>query len=283
MEFYLELDGRKQGPFDTIAMIRKIRGGRLKRMDVVWLGWDGDRVSAVDIADFQLIFDEYDEEVFSQEMKPVAQRVYGVKDLIMGGVEFVMQNPIVLVFTGIFFVLGLGGAALFSSIPMAGLLFSSVWFYGVFSVFQVSMLRKNRMQLVTPEFLSVVLIRFGVQLGIASAIMGLIIFGLPGFLAHVTAQPLVMLLMLLPGSVVWMFFFFAPLLIMDRGMKAIPALGYSFNMVRRMGSQNMITIYTTLILNYIVAPSGILLVISLPVTLIAMCELYDSFFNQYEA
>ncbi len=282
MDYYVEVDGRKQGPFDTMALIRKIRGGRLKRMDVIWLGWDGERVSAIDINGFLEIFDEYDEEAFKQEMKPTAQRVYGVKELLVGGVDFLTQNLIVLVFTGVFFVLGLGGGALLSAIPLVGGLFAGFWLYGVFSLYQVSMLRKSRMQLVTPEFLIAVVKRFGLQLMGASVVIGGLLFGLPALLATFTGQPALLFLMLLPGSVMWMFFCFAPLLIVDRGMKGIPALGYSFNMVRQMGP-NMLTIYTILLVNYIAAPTGILLVLSLPVTMVAMCELYDSFFNQFEA
>lgn len=80
-----------------------------------------------------------------------------------------------------------------------------------------------------------------------------------------------------------MVFYFAPLLVVDRGLKGFSALGYSVNMMRRVGGQNLITFYTLLIINYIVAPTGLLLVISLPLTMLAISDMYDNFFNQFEA
>lgn len=283
MEYFLEINGRKTGPFDAVAMMRKIRGGRVKRTDVVWLGWSGDRVSAFDVPDFHEFFDEYDDLRLQQEMKAVVPMLPTIKDMLVSALDLVMQNLVILVFTGVFLAVAFGGAALLSVIPVLGSALSGVWFFIVLALYQIVLLRKNRMQLVTPDFIVTVFKRFGVHIAIAASIIGVLVLGLPALLAQLADMPLLMMLVLLPGSLVWMVFYFAPLLVVDRGLKGFSALGYSVNMMRRVGGQNLITFYTLLIINYIVAPTGLLLVISLPLTMLAISDMYDNFFNQFEA
>lgn len=284
MHYFIEENGRKQGPFDMIAMLRRVRSGRLKRMDVIWLDWAGERVSAYQVPEFEEMFCEYEDGEAGNDVVPDAPANLSLGKLLKDGLEYIVQHVIITVITGaLLFAILFGGGIIASLLPaMIGFPLACVWGFLLFALFQIGMLRINRMQIVTPDFFMGVLKRSGLSITIISTVSALLVGGIPVILATMLEMPWLMAWVFFPGSVLWFALFFAPMIAADRRIGALAAMGQSVKLLGRIGANNASVLFTVWMLNFIFGATGILLVITLPLTLIILCDVYDSHFNQYQ-
>lgn len=283
MQYFIEENGQKIGPFDFISMIRKIRCGRLTRKDVVYLDYLGDRVTAGQLSELEDIFTEYDDAIEQTSVAPDVVTNLSLMRLVKDGVEYLERNMIVPVIVGAYLlcVVVCTGILVKRFPEMIAYPLSAVLAFTLFSALQVGMLRKNRMQIVTSEYLSSSIRRSGFSLFTISVITGLLSVGIPCIAAIHFHNPLLYGLIVFPGSFVWFLLFFAPLLVIDRGISSFAAMGHSGTLWRKIGFGNLVVLYTLWMTNYILGATGILLVITLPLTIVVMCDIYDSYFNQY--
>jgi hypothetical protein len=284
MYYYIEQEGRKVGPFDLISMLRKIRCGRLQRTDIVWLDWSGERVSANQVLELYDIFQEYEDAAESKELARDAPEDMTLVPLLKSGVDTITQHVSFSIFAGLFLAIALMGFGVFQSVLPSVVAYplACVWSFFLFALFQLGVLKKNRMQIVTPEYYVGIFRRVGFSLFTISVITGLLSAGIPSILAAVMQQPLVMGLLILPGSIIWFLLFFAPLIVADRRISSFAAMGESATLLRRIGLTNLSVLYTIWMLNFIFGFTGILLVVTLPLTVVILCDAYDNYFNHYE-
>jgi hypothetical protein len=284
MYYYIEQEGRKVGPFDLISMLRKIRCGRLQRTDIVWLDWSGERVSANQVLELYDIFQEYEDATESKELARDTPEDMALVTLLKSGVDTITQHVSFSIFAGLFLAIALLGSALLQTILPSVVAYplASVWSFFLFTLFQLGVLKKNRMQIVTPEYYAGTFKRVGFSLFTISVITGLLSAGIPSILAAVMQQPLLMGLLILPGSIIWFLLFFAPLIVADRRISSFAAMGESATLLRRIGLTNLSVLYTIWMLNFIFGFTGILLVVTLPLTVVILCDAYDNYFNHYE-
>jgi hypothetical protein len=281
-EYFIRQGNREEGPLDLFSVVRRIRSGRITRETLIARTGEEQFRSAAAFEELREVLVEAEQagSVPGQERR----MQLGYLALMRGGVEFLMQHVTVCVYAGIFLLTLILGAALLVSIfgTLVGTLLAGVFGAFTFFLFLISMLRRCRMQLVGPRFFRDVLKRFGKQLLVVSLPLGILVFALPVVIAHFMG-PLALIIILFPGSLVMLWLFYAPVLVVDRGMKANAALRQSFAMMGSIGGDNFITLYLVLLTNFIAATIPVFLLVTLPITLSALCEVYDTQFNQFYA
>lgn len=280
-EFYIDYNHQQLGPYDLMTMIRKIRNGQITRETIVYASSVEGAQKAGDLHHFFEIFIEAEQEraqAGSGEKRPLS-----FVQMIKAGLESLTMNLVMSVYTGIFLIVFVAVVGAFFTLIGGGavlMLLISIVAYFLFSLYLLAILRKTRMQLLSMQYFKSILQRSGLQLLIVSALLGLVIFGIPGLIAVFTG-PVALALILLPGSVLMMLFLFAPIAVADRGLKAKEALLFSKQAVMSLGRDNFIALYLVLLVNFI--GGAILLVpllLTLPVTISALCEVYDEHFNE---
>ncbi len=279
-EFYIEYNHQQLGPYDLMTMIRKIRNGQVTRDTIVQVSSMEGARKAGDWHHFFEVFIEADQE--RAQGNSSEKRSLSFVQMIKAGLETLSMNLVMSVYTGIFliaFVLIVG--ALFALIGGGAVLMLLIGIvaYFLFSLYLLAILRKTRMQLLSAQYFKSILKRSGLQLLAVSSLLGLLIFGVPGVIAALTG-PFALALILLPGSVLMMLFLFAPIAVADRGLKAKEAMQFSKQAMKSLGRDNFIALYLVLLVNFI---GGTLLLVplllTLPVTIAALCEVYDDHFN----
>lgn len=280
-EYFIEYESQQYGPYDMMSMIRKIRNGQITRETVLYEAGEETPVRASDVAKFYEVFIELDQEI--QEDGQDNRLSLSFKRLFRGAWDLLMMNLVTSVYTGalLLFVVVLGFIAYTAVGGLVGAFLGSILGYFLFGLYQLAILRKTRMQLVTGHFFIALVKRSGLQLLIVSAIAGSLIFAIPLLLSQLLG-PLAMALILIPGSVIMLTLFYAPILVADRGIGATEAIRGSMSAIKSLGGDNFITIYMFFLMNYIGA--SILLVpllFTLPMTVAAFCELYDDHLNQF--
>ena len=103
-------------------------------------------------------------------------------------------------------------------------------------------------------------------------------FSIPAF-TSVFSIPLAVALLFIPGTLVVCFTYFAGLLIVDRGFSTLQSIKGSAGFLKKLGGDNTVTIYTLILINYIAAAPLILLLVTLPLTVAALNEIYDEHYS----
>jgi len=155
---------------------------------------------------------------------------------------------------------------------------AGVFGYFIFMLMQVSYMRMVRMQPLSIGFITSTIKRYGLSMLGASAIIATIAFSIPAMLGNLS-MPLAIILLFIPGTLVVCFTYYAPILIVDRGFSAIQAVTGSAAFLKKLGADNIVTIYTLILINYIAAAPIILLLVTLPVTVAVLNEIYDDHYS----
>ncbi len=281
-QYYIEEEHHQLGPFDLISMIRKIRNGQVGRQTPVMVQGEETYRPAESIDDLADVFIEMESSVVVEEAPKVS---LGFMQLAKRGAEFFAQNLIMSVYTGVFLLLAVILNTIIATVTGTGPVFiiiAGIIGYFLFSLYLMATLRKARMQLLSGHFFVNMVKRSGLHILGVSALIALPVFVVPTILASL-AGPLLLALILLPGSLLMMWFFYAPFYAADHGMGTIDALSASMHAVRSIGGDNFISLYLVLFVNFIAATIPIFLLLTLPITIGALCEVYDDHFNQFNA
>lgn len=281
-EFYIQHEHRQHGPFDMMSMIRKIRNGQLQRDTMIIIMGEESSRRAADITEFYEIFEEVERSGDDGD-EGRAVPTFAFMQLLKNGTEVLLGNLVTSVYTGMFLLLLSISLLVFHQVAggMGLAVLGSITGTFLFFFYQLAILRKIRMQLLNGQFLSSSIKRSGLQLFIVALIIGMAVFGIPLLLAQLLG-PLALALILLPGSLIMMFMFFAPILVADRGMKATEAMRASYASMRSLGRDNFITLYLVMLVNFIGAACLLIpLILTLPISVAALCEIYDDYFNEF--
>ena len=283
MEYFVEKNGKPVGPYDLMSMIRKVRNKAINTEDKVIVGAGGEAKPAFEIAELREIFDESERFISVEPLKNDGITTLKFDELMGKGLEFFKNHANLSLITGVFLLIVVFGNYLLNSVfsSLLFVVFSSIWNCFAFSVFQIIILRKTRMQLASSHYIIKTVKRYSLQLLIYSAIVGLAILIIPLSVTSLSGSPYPLLLILFPGSLLMMAFFYVPILIVDQGVPALQAFGQSLSFLKRMGGENSALLYTFLLANFIAATLLVLpILITLPITFGILSEMYDEHYNQ---
>lgn len=286
--FIIASPGQMEGPFDIVTIVKKIRNGSITAQTLVSLGETDMPKPLLEWKELEVFLREEEEE---QQVKVEVKVNTAVKASFFArfgsGWNFLKLNQLSTLFSGFFVVLVLvlcGVVKLFVTPAFQALMFFCVFVLVqyLFVSYLYSVLRMVRGQAVDISFLRERAAPHRMELMITGVMMSL--FLIIGFLMIATGEKTVtwvgLGLVTLPGFMFLALNIFAPLLILDRGMEYSEAMKLSRRTVRQHGLDTLGVIYALLIVNFIAGLFLMLpMIITLPVTLGAICELYDEFFE----
>ncbi len=282
-EFYIELERQHYGPYDLMSIIRKIRSGQIIEETVIFAAGEEEGSPAGRMPVFRDVFLEMADEAATDGTERATSLKFSF--LLKNAFETFAMNLVMSLYTGMLLlgiiILGLAIYTVTGNFEITALLGSIFGCYA-FMLYQMAILRKTRMQLIGFGFFTSIIRRRGLHLLIVSAILGTIVFAIPIILSD-TVGPMTLALILLPGSFILFAMVYAPFFVADRGIGAFEAMRCSCSSLSSLGRDNVITLYLVFLLNFIGAGIlGVPLLLSLPLTLTALCEVYDEQLNQFK-
>lgn len=268
MKYFVVEKNAKQGPYDLMGIIRKVRNGSVTADTLVQEGENAPK-PAIQIAKLADVFEQEDQE---DHHVPLTLHQHTLSGSIKTGWQFFQNNQISTVHTGvlILFVISLVGAGYtflpgVLQIPFYVLIFIIAHFS--LSVYMFIILRMSRGQTVEFSSLSISIRECAKSLLIASCIIAL-----PSIIG--------LFLLIVPGLFILTLYIFTPFLIMDHQYDFWEAMETSRKMVIGSGTENLGIVFALVVINFVAAIVVFLpLLITLPVTMSALAEMYEELFS----
>ena len=285
MEYFIVVEGAKQGPFDIVSMIRKIRNGQLLPDSLITDTAIGDPVPAMEFSNLREVFEEQAVIGNTENTQPVHTTSITFKSLFERAKDFLDSHSMGIPIAGGFILtIIIAAFAIKSLIPidLVHPLIASIIGYFIFMLMQASYLRMVRMQPLSIGYIISTLKRYGVSMFVVSIIVGITAFGIPA-IASSFSVPLAIILLFIPGTLITCFTYFAALLIIDRGFSPMQGISSSAAFLKKLGGDNIVTIYTLILINYIAAAPIIFLLITLPLTVAVLNEVYDDNYSAMQS
>ena len=269
MKFYIVDNGKKEGPFDLLAMIRKIRSGAIDQDTLLMIDGQDEIQPAIEIPKLQDIFLEKEES--DANAQNLSLRKQSLSSSLRSGWMFYQSNQISTVYTGVFILSLILATSFFHFITsgifrVPGYMMATIaGFFGL-SIYMFLILRMNRGQPTDINYIKQITLEYVKPLLISSCCIA--IMASVGFL------------LIIPGLFIFSIYIFTPLLIVDHKMEFWDAMETSRKLVMGSGIDNMGIIFALVVINFI---GGLLiflpLLFTLPVTMSALCDMYDELFN----
>lgn len=277
-KYWIEIDGQRIGPLDLIAIVRRVRLGKMSRETVVFHEGMPEPLPAHLVPELKAVFD--DQDIIDSQPDIASANRFTFSQLFKDGFEFFKFNQSTAITTGAFMLAVALGGLLFSVIPstLISVAFTGIWGYFCFTILQVTILKKSRMQLLTSNDLKHLVKACGIKL----LLLSLIILTIPYFVPAVVSEIVGIygwFWLLVPGSLIWAYLLFLPLIVTDLNMGIRDALSKNHRVMKKLGIDGYSVIYALLLSNLIVAPLLVPLLITLPITMIALSEAYDMSYN----
>ncbi len=281
MAYYIVYEGGKDGPFDLLGVIRKIRNGTLQKHHLVGFADEPDTKPAYQHTDLYEIFIEQDKAERELSASESVQSLSFI-GLLKAGFGILKEDQTAAILTGsfmllLFFIIG-GGIMV---LP-AGLrtVLVPVISYELFSLCVVAMLRISRVQLLSLRYFIEILKHQAFSLLVVSLTVALIAFTIPWMLAGIIGKG-AWVLTLLAGVPLMAYLFYVPLLLSDRQLSLGQAFRFNHKLMKNLGIEFYFLVLGLLIVNVLALCFIILPLILLPATLLALMILYDRSFNEY--
>ncbi|GEM_PF-2884432 len=292
LEYYITHADKKIGPYDLLSVMRQIRNRKLKSEDLISNNFFETGEPAISFPQLREIFVELETptEPEKREFTELHLRI-----LARDGLDMLQTTPMLSVLAGVALLIATLGIILFAQIftPMNAasaaslqdkvifVLLSACWGGFVFSIFEVLMLRKSRVQLITSDFVLGILKDYGLRIFIASSLINALLFAIPILLFIYLKSPMMLMLIIFPSSFMMLLCLFVPQIITDRDVGIFSAIKTSASLTFRVGMDNFTVIYMLLLVNLIAACFVLPLLLTLPATIIAINMVYDDYFNEY--
>ena len=285
-QLYIRENERPDGPYDMMAVIRKIRNGTINEETLVSYYPDEEPAPASALPDVLALIAE-EKQILGQPVAavvaPVAGRSNGGRPqknffkLLMGpGLDFLRNSMNAAIYSGVFIVIWLVlGAWLIYGGSVLSSLIGIILCYFLMGGYLFGVLRYVRGNPVNPTEVIRQMKATLPHMGILSVIVGMLM--LPGLVLVlkvltgdniIFSLPIVFLILF----VVMTFFAFAPLLIVDRGMDFWDAITASSKIVR--SNNNIGIVFGLIAVNFILF---FLMPIIFPMTMGVLVELYDEY------
>lgn len=283
--FIVTADGQKSGPYDLVGVVKKIRNGSVGKDAMVATD---KKPAPAPIASFaelaEFLNEQSTEETRSEEAHDMKSVTLAAR--LRNGWAFLQNNQLSTIFSGLLtlFIIFLAGiVGLFFPTPLLTIGYSLVFvvIQFAFSAYIYSVLRMVRGQPVDVSFIRAKVKPVAKPLLTTSVMMSLfLIIGLLLMLSGGQVLAIIGLVIAsLPGFYLMSLFIFAPLLILDKDMEFWEALELSRKTVQKSGVENTGVIFSLLIINFLAGMVFLIpLIISLPITIAAIAEMYDETF-----
>lgn len=281
--YYIIENNIHHGPFDMVAMMKKIRMGNVLPDTSLCNSKDPDTVfQANQIPQFASYFDELAENDYSNPFDEVLK--FSTKQSIIDGWQFILDNQLSVAFAGVLLICGVILNIIFAPAGIIGSIISSALLFVLFTCYLIYLQRINRGQVfdgayivskIKPNILSVLtcgfIIFFPIGLGVGLLMEDNNLLSLIG-----------VTIMVIFGIPMLSLFIFAPMLIVDRNISFIDALSISLKACKNKTKGDIFTIiFTLMFLNYIGAMVFLIpLLFTMPITLSAICNIYDEILYQ---
>ena len=282
--FILDDVGNRAGPHDLVYVVKKIRSGAINKDTMIALDRTSPAYKAEEIGEIADFLEEATPEAVSindismKKNKTLSQ-------WLKNGWNFLQANQLSTLYSGcyvVFLLLSTGVVAVMFPPALVVLGYASCFILAqyIFTGYLYSVLRMVRGQPVDINFIRLKMMPHRKPLFISSIMMSFfIICGILLMIAGGTASIIGLLIVALPGFYKLTIFIFAPLLILDKGMNFWDALETSRKTVRAKGMEMTGIIFALLIINFLFGLLFLIpMIISLPITMAAISEMYDETF-----
>lgn len=277
-KYWIEINGQRIGPIDLLTVVRRVRLGKMTRETLVYHEGMPEPLPAHLVAEIKAIFD--DQDIIDSQPDSASANRFTFSQLFKDGFEFFKFNQSAAITTGAFMLAVALGGLLFSVIPVAliSTILAGIWGYFYFTILQVAILRKSRMQLLSIEGALQLVKTSGVKLLLASLLILIVPYFIPAIVSSIAGM-YGWFLLIVPGSLVWAYFLFVPLIMIDLNMGLREAFSKNHRVMKKLGIDGFGVVYSLLLINLIVAPLLVPLLITVPITMIALSEAYDLSYN----
>jgi hypothetical protein len=255
--YYIDDNGRKDGPHDLITVMRRIRMKKISADTPIYID-DAPAMPAGQIPDIALFFTQ------DTAPKEKAADSFSLYQSIMNGWRFTFEHNVMTVYAGglllISFILGAGLVKLF------GLVTGGILGWGLFvtlhNMYLLFVLRFWRGQTPGSDFINQQIAPVLGTLLLACIVLALMMAG--GWL-----------LLVIPGVVVTVFYVFVPFLILDRRYSLVEAMNASRLLLFKRGNHYAELTACLVILHFICLLLIIPLPLTLPVFAAAIAQIYE--------
>lgn len=282
--FILDDVGNRAGPHDLVYVVKKIRNGSITADTQISLDKTSPAYKASEIAEIADFLEEIHTETVSIH-DTTNKKGKTLSMWLRNGWNFLQANQLSTLYSGcyvVFLLLSTGVVAVLFPPALVVLGYASCFIIAqyFFTGYLYSVLRMVRGQPVDLNFIKLKMQPHRKALFISSMIMSFfIICGILLMMAGGTAAIIGLLIVALPGFYKLSIFIFAPLLILDKGMNFWDALETSRKTVRSKGMETTGIIFALLIINFLFGLLFLIpMIISLPITMAAISEMYDETF-----
>lgn len=276
--------GNKSGPHDLVYMVKKIRSGTIVKTTMVTMEKSAPPQPAEAFEELLDFLEEQSVEVPSLQEVQI-KKVRTLNHWLKSGWGFLQENQLSTMYSGLYVVYLLLSSAMVAvvfppAMEMLGYMGCFIIGQYFFTGYLYSVLRMVRSQPVDMSFIRLKMSPIKKQLLITSVMMSFfIIIGILLMIAGGTAAIVGLLIVALPGFYKISLFIFAPLLILDKGMNYWDALDTSRKTVNKSGLENTGIIFALLIINFVAGLCFLVpMIVTLPITIAAICEMYDEIF-----
>lgn len=257
--YYIAEGEAKDGPHDLVAVMRRIRTGKIHKTTPIYIDTAASPTPAAQIPEIALFFDRAAD--VSQAPPPLAPSTWSA---ISAGWRFTQQHSIMTVYAGAMLLLCLMLAT--GLVGHLGLITGAIVTWCVFVLLQnfylVFSLRLFRGQAFGADFYNSMLSPVLLPLVGASLLLALMMAG--GYF-----------LLLVPGLIVAVMYVFVPFLLLDRRYSAVEAMHASRLLLQKYG-RSYFPVICLLILLYLFSVIFIFPIpLALPVFSAAISQLYE--------
>lgn len=275
MNYFIRDKVLAEGPYDLMAMIRKIRNRTVVQTTLISAGAGGEPKAAGEWKELEEFFQDGDEDSSATDFVRIKPS-HNFQELLGQNINFLKGNPAIAMYSGIFMVgwLLVGMLFLFERDIIKSLIgitlsyfFMGGYLYGMHKYVRGNPVRTSD---VLAKMLSSAFPMLTVSLVVALLMVpGLIIayYILPPEKLSVSLPILFSLLFL-----IMTFFAFTPLLIVHKRRHVLEAILESIRLVLRHKGENLGIVFGLTTLNFLFLP---VLPIVLPITSAALVELYE--------
>lgn len=279
MAYYIPSGDAQTGPFDLIAMLKKIRNGSVTPETPVIVD-GGEARPAGSLDELRDVFLEISGAAQGEAIAGGAS-AYSDLDLkraLLSGFGFMQANMLTVTYGGLTLILILMLAVLFAFIPLLGVILAFTGGYVIYAGYTFYILKMTRGQHVNAEII-VRRVKHNLVSLAAAGVVALIAFSAAVSLA-ISVLSWFMLLAI-PGLFVFTLFCFTPFLVMDQNMPFGEALKRSKDCVLGSDLDDFGVLFALTVINFAAGMAMLFpLAVSLPLTTAALAEIYDERFNK---
>ena len=284
-EYYIISEESRIGPYDLIAVVKKIRNGSIDTNTQIELLGHGEPLPASEFPEFADFFVEENEvDNYSAAVVFVPKKI-DINAVLSSGFYFLQKVPASTIFSGAFVLISILFLLMINQLPEIAKIIACIplvsALYLIFSLYEMSILRMSRGQPADTDYV----IKKSMPI-IGKLIKMSFIISLPLILAFIfitVGEGLLInisvLLLVAIGLFCMTVYSFVPFLIVDQNYDLLEAMAASNKAIFKGGIDNFAVLLTLNAINFISGTLFILpLTISLPITICAIAEIYDEMF-----